>query len=61
MQVIPQFIISVGYIYQDLGPVSSGTRVETWSGRSLNAGSYRSNEVLVTATYLFGTENHFTK
>ncbi|KTD10792.1 hypothetical protein Lgra_1758 [Legionella gratiana] len=50
---LPQFILSVGYIYQDLGPYSSGNGVETWSNQSLNPGSYHSNEILVSMTYLF--------
>ncbi len=61
VQLLPQFILSVGYIYQDLGPISSGNGVDTWSGQSLNLGSYRSNEVLITATYLFGKEKSFIK
>ncbi|AWN74053.1 hypothetical protein LEAN103870_17395 [Legionella anisa] len=61
MQILPQLILSVGYIYQDLGPISSGNGVDTWAEQSLNPGSYRSNEVLVTATYLFGREKSFVK
>ncbi|KTD41582.1 outer membrane protein [Legionella parisiensis] len=61
MQILPQLILSVGYLYQDLGPISSGNGIDTWTGQLLNPGSYRSNEVLVTATYLFGKESHFVK
>ncbi|CAM2995595.1 Opacity protein and related surface antigens [Legionella steigerwaltii] len=61
VQFFPQLIFSVGYIYQDLGPISSGNGINTWAEQSLNPGSYRSNEVLVTATYLFGKEKSFIK
>ncbi|PWY56333.1 hypothetical protein DGG96_03090 [Legionella qingyii] len=61
VQILPQLFLSVGYIYQDLGPLSSGHGVNAWTGESLNLGSYRSNEVLITATYLFGTEKNFVK
>ncbi|WP_392537414.1 outer membrane protein [Legionella sp. 227] len=61
VQFFPQLIFSVGYIYQDLGPISSGNGINTWAEQSLNPGSYRSNEVLVTATYLFGAEKPFIK
>lgn len=50
---LPQFILSLGYIYQDLGPYSSGNGVGAWSNQSLNSGSYHSNEILVSMTYLF--------
>ncbi|KTC90018.1 hypothetical protein OQJ18_05950 [Fluoribacter dumoffii] len=61
VQFLPQLIFSLGYIYQDLGPVSGGKGVDTWTEQSLNPGSYRSNEVLVTATYLFGAEKNDIK
>lgn len=50
---LPQFIFSLGYIYQDLGPYPSGNGVGTWSNQSLNPGSYHSNEILASMTYLF--------
>jgi opacity protein-like surface antigen len=53
IQLTSQFIISVGYNYQDLGQVSSGPGTGTWSNQSLNPGSYHSNEILVSASYLF--------
>jgi opacity protein-like surface antigen len=53
LQFMPQLILSVGYIYQNLGPVSSGIGVSTWSSQSLSLGTYQSNEVLATATYIF--------
>ncbi|HHF7366579.1 TPA: outer membrane protein [Legionella bozemanae] len=58
MHILPQLMLSVGYLYQDLGPISSGHGIATWTEQLLNPGSYRSNEVLVTATYLFGKETH---
>ena len=53
-QFAPQFILSVGYLYQDLGAVASGPGFQTWSGESLNLGSYRSNDVFASVSYLFG-------
>jgi opacity protein-like surface antigen len=58
LQVMPQLIASLGYIYQDLGPTSSGPGKGSWSNQSLNPGSYRSNEVLVSLSYLFGEKNN---
>lgn len=54
LQLTPQVIFSVGYNYQDLGKISSGSGKETWSNQSLNPGTYHSNEVLVSLSYLFG-------
>ena len=54
LQFNPQLIISLGYNYQDLGNVNSGSGIGTWSGQSLNLGSFRSNEVLISVNYLFG-------
>lgn len=53
LQLTPQVLLSVGYNYQDLGQISSGSGKETWSNQSLNPGSYHSNEVLVSISYLF--------
>ncbi|CAM4442735.1 MAG: hypothetical protein LEGION0403_FIIPPAGN_00129 [Legionella sp.] len=50
----PQWTLSVGYSYQDLGQISSGPGKGTWSNQSLNPGSYHSNEVLVSVSYIFG-------
>ncbi|QMT60009.1 outer membrane protein [Legionella sp. PC997] len=61
VQLLPQLFLSVGYIFQDLGPLASGNGVNTWTGESLTLGSYRTNEVLITATYLFGKEKNFIK
>lgn len=61
VQVMPHFIASVGYIYQDLGQVSSGPGKGTWSNQSLNPGSYHSNEWLVSLTYLFGENKNVSK
>lgn len=48
----PQWILSAGYQYLNLGPVQSGYGTSNWSGQSLNLGSYRSNELLMNLTYL---------
>ena len=53
-QFAPQFLLSVGYLYQDLGNVSSGQGQQTWAGQTLNLGNYRSNDVMASVTYLFG-------
>ena len=58
LQVMPQLIASLGYIYQDLGPTSSGPGKGIWSNQSLNPGSYRSNEILISLSYLFGEKNN---
>jgi opacity protein-like surface antigen len=56
LQLTSKLMVSVGYNYQDLGQISSGPGKEIWSNQSLNPGSYHSNEVLVSVTYLFGKE-----
>lgn len=61
VRLLPQLILSLGYIYQDLGPISSGNGVTTWSNQSLNPGSYHANEILVSMTYLFGKEKSVEK
>jgi opacity protein-like surface antigen len=61
LQFMSQLIFSVGYIYQNLGPVSTGIGVNTWSSQSLSPGTYQSNEVLVTATYIFDREKKVLK
>ena len=53
-QVAPQWLISLGYLYQDLGHVSSGQGAQTWSADSLSLGAFRSNDVFASVTYLFG-------
>lgn len=47
-----QLILSLGYEYRNLGKVSSGSGVSTWSGQFLNLGSYESNAATLSATYL---------
>lgn len=54
LQVTPQIMLSLGYNYQNLGSLSSGPGVGTWSSSTLNSGSYGSNEILVSMNYLFG-------
>jgi opacity protein-like surface antigen len=53
LQPMPQFMASLGYLYQDLGAVSSGVGTQTWSGQSLRLGSYASNTLFMHVTYLF--------
>jgi opacity protein-like surface antigen len=53
LHLTSHILISVGYNYQDLGQISSGPGKGKWSTQSLNPGSYHSNEVLVSISYLF--------
>ncbi|ARM35193.1 hypothetical protein B0B39_17485 [Legionella longbeachae] len=53
IHLLSRFIFSLGYIYQDLGPYPSGNGTGTWSNQSLNPGSYHSNEILASMSYLF--------
>ena len=52
-KVMQQLIVSVGYNYQNLGRFSSGPGLQTWSGQSLNFGTYQSNDVFASVSYLF--------
>ncbi|KTD36781.1 Sporulation related domain protein [Legionella nautarum] len=55
LQLSSRFIVSLGYEYQDLGSVSSGSGTgSSWAGRVLNLGSYRSNAALLSVNYLIG-------
>ncbi|WP_347251284.1 SPOR domain-containing protein [Legionella sp.] len=49
-----RIIVSLGYEYQDLGSVSSGSGMGTWAGQSLNLGSYKSNAAMLSVSYLLG-------
>lgn len=51
--VTQQFNLSVGYEFEHLGKLSSGAGVDTWSGQSLNLGSYQLNTIYLSASYLF--------
>lgn len=53
VRVRPNMIVSAGYLYQDLGNVLSGSGTGTWANQDLNIGAYRSNEFLISLTYLF--------
>jgi opacity protein-like surface antigen len=53
-QVSPKLILSLGYQFQDLGSVSSGTGTGLWAGDALRSGSYRSSSVLFSTSYLIG-------
>lgn len=56
LQLTQQFIMSLGYNYQDLGQISSGPGKSAWSNQSLNPGSFHSNEILFSVSYLFGKQ-----
>lgn len=51
-QLNQRFILSGGYQYLSLGRLNTGSGAGSWAGQSLNLGYYRSNELLVTLTYL---------
>ena len=53
-QVSPQVLMTLGYEYQNLGKVSSGSGLYTWAGQALNLGSYQSNAALLSVSYLLG-------
>lgn len=53
LQLTPKLSISAGYSYQDLGQISSGPGKAAWSNQALNPGSYHSNELLISMSYLF--------
>lgn len=52
-KIKPQWLISVGYNYVNLGNFSSAQGAQTWSSQSLNLGRYQSNGVFASASYLF--------
>lgn len=52
-QFQPQFIMSVGYEYQDLGKINTGHGTAAWSNAALNSGTYRTSNVLLSLNYLF--------
>ncbi|OGV27652.1 MAG: hypothetical protein A3F18_07695 [Legionellales bacterium RIFCSPHIGHO2_12_FULL_37_14] len=53
----PQILISVGYNYQNLGHVSSGYGLSSWSTEKLSLGSYGQNEFLIKLHYIFANNN----
>jgi opacity protein-like surface antigen len=53
-QVSPRVILSLGYEFQDLGSLSSGKGTGLWAADALHTGSYRTNSVLFSTSYLIG-------
>lgn len=47
-----QFIATIGYEYLNLGKVTTGEGIGTWSTQSLTLNSYHANEVLLSLSYL---------
>lgn len=47
-----QFLLSLEYQYQNLGNVKLGHGTGSWSGESLNLGTWQSNMALMSLTYL---------
>lgn len=52
-QFSPQWIANIGYQYSNLGQISSGSGMGSWSTQSLNFGSYQSNAFIFGLSYLF--------
>ncbi len=52
-QFNPQWLASLGYQYLDLGKIRSGSGSGSWQSATLYLGRYRSNELLLSLTYLF--------
>ena len=52
-QLNASWLLSVGYLYQNIGTLESGIGQSTWSETSLNGGSVGQNAVLGSVTYLF--------
>lgn len=50
--VKPTLIMSLGYEYQNLGRVSSGSGASTWAGTYLRSGTYQTNTLLLGVTWL---------
>ena len=53
-QPYPQFIMSLGYEFQDLGNLSSGNGAGVWSQSALYSGSFQSNAAVLSISYLIG-------
>lgn len=51
--VKPQWVVSLGYEYTDLGKFSSGNGINSWSGDALSSGKLNSNAGVLGVTYLF--------
>lgn len=52
-QATQAWILSLGYVYQNIGNMQSGPGVSTWSSTYLNLGSWSQSEVAASVTYLF--------
>jgi opacity protein-like surface antigen len=52
-QVQSQLIMSLNYEFQGLGSINTKSGVNTWSATHLHSGTYQSNNVLLTMSYLF--------
>lgn len=50
-----QFILSAGYEYLNVGDVTSGKGTDAWSSQTLSLGTYHTNQILLSMTYLFGS------
>lgn len=53
LQMNKQMLFTIGYLYQDLGEAKSGSGASSWSNRSLDLGTVKTNSVFLALTYLF--------
>lgn len=53
IRISQPLILTLSYLYQNLGNVTSGLGAQTWSGSSLNFGTFSSNEMVISVSYLF--------
>lgn len=51
-QLKDQWLVSLGYLYEQLGVFSSGNGVGSWSQDYLSLGQYRANEIRLGLTYV---------
>lgn len=56
-QLHSNLIVSLGYEFQDLGKISSGSGTSTWAGTSLRSSSFKTNNILLSFNYLFDKSN----
>lgn len=50
--VKPAWLVSLGYEYQNLGTVSSGSGVGSWAGTYLRSGTYQTSSLILGVTWL---------
>ncbi|KGP63492.1 hypothetical protein EP47_05780 [Legionella norrlandica] len=53
-EINPQWLISLGYEYSDLGRFRSGSGLDSWSTETLYSANLTSNAAILALTYQFG-------